>query len=109
MSGAIDTDASVAAIRRTVCCGCGGPLPRHGVLNMVLLDRRAEWSGSMVWGNILVPGSGPRAVSVMCNSCMREGIAPKTAIEVRENGSVVHHPIDQLVEVPEITEADLPR
>jgi hypothetical protein len=61
----------------------------------------------MVWTNVLVTGSGTRAVAVECEYCLRNGIPPKTAVEVRDDGTVVHHAIEALVDLPEITEADL--
>lgn len=102
----LDTDRSVAALRRTTCCGCGGPLPQRGPLNVILLDKRADWHFP-THGSVLVDGSGGRAVAVLCHYCLHEDVAPKTAVEVVADGSIRHHPIDRLVELPEITGADL--
>ena len=108
MSGAIDSDSSVAALRRTTCCGCGGPLPKQGQLNLVLLDKRADWGGDrMVWTNVLAPRSGTRAVAVECDYCLRNGTAPKTAVELRPDGSIIHHAVDSLVDLPELAEPEV--
>jgi hypothetical protein len=108
MSAGLDTDRSVAALRRTSCCGCDGPMNRRGEVAVILLDKRAEWTGSMTWGNVMVEGSGGRAVAVLCPTCLHDGNPPKTAVELREDGSVVHHPVVDLVDVPEVREKDLP-
>jgi hypothetical protein len=103
----LDTDRTVEVLRRAKCCGCGGALPARGPLNMVLMDKRADWSYP-THGNVMVPGSGGRAVSVLCHYCLRGEIPPRTAIEVRDDGTVVHHPLDGLLDLPAIGEEAVP-
>lgn len=60
------------------------------------------------WGNVLVPGSGGRAVFFVCDKCQEaseRGGDPgdvKFAVEVKD-GQVILHPVEELEDVPAIS------
>ena len=57
-------------------------------------------------GNILVEGSHGRAVAIICDRCVVKGRPKraKFALE-RTGGTFVYHPVEELEDAPEITEA----
>ena len=96
------------------CCECEGSLEGSKFLNMVSLNKIATWKHP-AWGNVLVKGSGGRALAVVCDKCVaraQKGFHVKFAIEIEsqqtEEGiiyiNVKYHPIEELEDTYEITE-----
>jgi len=101
-----DDNPTLTALRRTECCGCGERINRNGPINLLQLDKAAPWAHP-VWTNVLADDAGRRAIAVMCGACRAAAAPAKTAVELRPDGTVVHHPVSELEDLPEITEADL--
>jgi hypothetical protein len=87
----------VAALRRTQCCGCGGPLPQDGPLNIVEVNRVSP-GGRLSF--VTLRDNVDVAAAVECDACLLNGTAPKTAVEVRADGTVVHHDVAALRDLP---------
>ena len=102
------------------CCACGGSL-ENGFLNLVNLDKYAEW-GSPAWGNVLAQEEDKsqvhRACSVLCDGCIelmkfsRSTLGPpiKWAVEIYREGEAYklrYHDVKLLKDSAPITEEDL--
>ena len=98
---------------RAKCCSCGGSLKDSHYMNMVSLNKVAEWQHPS-WGNILVSGSGGRASAIVCDGCVDEARRSrewniKYAIEWNDEHTVFkYHPVEKLKDTYPITEEMLP-
>ena len=99
-------------IRSSVhCCACGGSLESSRFINSLALNKLATWKYP-TWGNILVHDKypEPRATAILCDRCIRENQQPKYAVEWTSNYSeVIYHKVEQLKDLPPITEEDVAR
>jgi len=97
-------------IRENVrCCACEGSLQNSKFINGVCLDKLATWKHP-TWGNILVKDKypEPRATAILCDDCIRKKRKAKYAVEWNKDYSQVkYHKVEDLKDLPEITEADL--
>jgi hypothetical protein len=102
------SDELLEQMKREGKCGaCEGTMKDSKHLNIVALDKAAAWANPS-WGNILVPGSHGRAVGVVCDRCVVKGRPKpvKFALE-RTDGKLIYHPVEELKDVAEITEAQV--
>ena len=89
------------------CCACEGTMASSRHLNMVSLNKRTTWEYPS-WGNVLVDGSHGRAVAIICDRCVVKGRPKKAKFALeRTGGRFVYHPVEELEDVPEITEAQV--
>lgn len=93
---------------RGVCCACERFLSESRYMNMVGLDKRAEWEYP-TWGNIYLKEPG-RAVSVICDECAakmegRELKGEEIKYAIEWDGQALHyHLVNELVDVPSMEE-----
>lgn len=90
--------------RKVKCCSCGTPLRNSKHINIVFLQKMANWEWPS-WGNILV-GVWGFACAVLCDDCVKHKKKPKFAVEWNEDLSVIkYHPIEELDDMQlELTE-----
>ncbi|MEM2518630.1 MAG: hypothetical protein QXO49_06730 [Candidatus Bathyarchaeia archaeon] len=95
---------------RVKCCACGGTLKNSKHINGICLDKLAEWDYP-VWNNILVADEHPekRAMAFVCDECLKKKRQPKFAVEWDDHENVKYHPIEDLKDLPEITEEEVNR
>lgn len=84
-------------IRKNVeCCACGGTLEESGCINIVELKKRAIWKFP-VFGQIDIPGYGPRAMAVVCDECMQNKVKIRRCIEWEGSPYLVkYHDVNDL-------------
>jgi hypothetical protein len=98
------------------CCSCEGTLKNSKFLNMVTLNKKAKWNFP-TWGNVLIEGSGGRAVAIVCDKCIakarRQGFHVKFAVEILSRirrkrkpiyTDIKYHPLEELEDTFVITE-----
>lgn len=89
-----------------ICCICAKPLSSSKFVNMGMLNKRATWNYP-TWGNVLLPGSGGRAVCFVCDTCQeseKKGTDPghvKYAVEISDSEYILHS-IEELEDLPAI-------
>ena len=110
------------------CCACEGILKDSKHLNMVTLDKIANWEFP-TWGNVLAKREedrkGVRAVAIICDDCVENKTVIKFAIEVEimlgvdfggddpqkaeaiTETVIRYHDVTTLKDMPPITEKDL--
>lgn len=100
------------------CCSCGSNLRDTENMNLVTLDKYAQWEFP-AWGNVLAKDEekrmGNRACAVLCDGCVdpEKGVIlkpVKEAIEIAEIEGriyIYYHPIDKLKDAPPILAEDL--
>ena len=88
------------------CCACGAEMKKSRYINSICLDKKATWKNN-TWGNVLVPGSGGRAVAIVCDECIEQKTGPEFAVEWDDDFEVRYHRITELEDVPKITEEDV--
>jgi hypothetical protein len=82
--------------RRARCCACGGPMRRSPHMNLVCLERKAEWKYPQA-GNVLT-GEGGQAVAIVCDRCLDDKATIVNAVEFRD-GQILYHQVEQLAEI----------
>ena len=104
------------------CCACEGSLKDSKHLNLVSLDKIANWKFP-TWGNILAKKeedrAGIRAVAIICDGCVEHKTLIKFAIDIEIIGNdpqkseaitetvIRYHEISTLKDASPITEKDL--
>jgi len=104
------------------CCACENPLRNSKHLNLITLDKAANWEFP-TWGNILAKREedriGVRATAIICDDCVEVKTVIKFAIDVEIVGHdpqkseaitetvIKYHDVTTLKDMPVITEKDL--
>ena len=104
------------------CCACEKPLKDSKHLNLITLDKAANWEFP-TWGNVSAKKAedrkGVRAVAIICDSCVEDKTVIKFAIDVKVVGNdpqkseaitetvIRYHDVTTLKDMPPITEKDL--
>jgi len=104
------------------CCACEDPLKNSKHLNLVTLDKAANWEFP-TWGNVSAKREedrkGVRAVAIICDDCVEHKTVIKFAIDVKVVGNdpqeseaitetvIRYHDVTTLKDMPPITEKDL--
>lgn len=85
------------AIKQRVRCGsCQASLVSSRYVNMVAVNRRAEWQNP-VTGNVMT-GHGPQAVGFLCDGCLRSGQLREVVEFAGEETR--YHELESLEELP---------
>jgi len=95
------------------CCACEAPMKDSKHLNLITLDKAANWEFP-TWGNVSAKRAedrkGVRAVAIICDDCVENKTLVKFAIEVEIVGHetvIRYHDITTLRDMSPITEKDL--
>jgi hypothetical protein len=104
------------------CCACEDPLKNSKHLNLVTLDKAANWEFP-TWGNVSAKREedrkGVRAVAIICDDCVEHKTVIKFAIDIKVVGNdpqeseaitetvIRYHDVMTLKDMPPITEKDL--
>jgi len=100
------------------CCACEGSLKESDGINLVMIDKYAEWEFPC-WGNMLLPPEHPkagmnRAIGVCCDNCIDASTGKakpiKLALEVNlldDKVLINYHDAEKLRDAPPITENDI--
>jgi len=86
--------------KRVKCCACDGTMGNSEHINMIQLDRKANWKFPTA-ANILSSDVRPRAMSVVCDKCVNGKCSPKYAIEWNQKTRKIrYHKVDGLENLP---------
>ena len=106
-------DWSTDILNSGKCCTCENPLKDSKHLNLVTLDKAANWEFP-TWGNVsakrVEDRKGVRAVAIICDGCVECKTVIKFAVEVEIVGHetvIRYHDITTLKDMAPITEKDL--
>ena len=87
------------------CCYCGGSMFSSEFVNMINLNKKAEWEFPN-WDNILLKEEFEhikRASSFLCDNCIEKNNNPIFAYSMNDN-KIFYHDISRLEDVFPITE-----
>jgi hypothetical protein len=85
------------------CCACEGSLKDSPHINGINLNKRATWKFP-VWSNVLIKDQVPRAVALICDTCLEKKHKIKLAIEWTDKFTTIrYHLISELEDLAPIT------
>jgi len=91
-------------LRDAKCCACGNTMSTFPHLNIVPLNKKATWK-KPVWDNLLLKPNYrqiPRAVSLLCDACIKNSRQATEVIEV-EGKEIRYHKVADLEDAFHIT------